>query len=267
MQVVAHRGSSAERPEHTLAAYERAIEQGVDGVECDVRLTADGHLVCVHDRRVDRTSDGRGVVSTLELADLRTLDFGVTHQQHLFDGLDEVPDRTRTGILTLPQLIETVLTAEQPVDLAIETKHPTRYGGIVEHRLIEVLERYGLARPRYGEPSPVRVMSFSWLSLRRIRRRSQRLRTVYLMDRLPPRFADGSLPLGVSAAGPSIDVVRQYPGCVRRWHRQGYTVHVWTVNQAADVDLCLELGVDVCITDRPGAVLDRLGRAVAAPSG
>ena len=52
--VVAHRGASAERPEHTLAAYELALQEGADGVECDVRLTHDGHLVCVHDRRIDR---------------------------------------------------------------------------------------------------------------------------------------------------------------------------------------------------------------------
>ena len=59
--VVAHRGSSADAPEHTLAAYQQAVDDGADALECDVRLTADGHLVCVHDRRIDRTSDGRGV--------------------------------------------------------------------------------------------------------------------------------------------------------------------------------------------------------------
>lgn len=57
--MIAHRGSSEDVPEHTLAAYRKAIEDGADGVECDVRLTADGVLVCVHDRRVDRTSNGR----------------------------------------------------------------------------------------------------------------------------------------------------------------------------------------------------------------
>src|SRR4051794_9077270 len=73
--VVAHRGSSAAHAEHTLAAYELAIEEGADALECDVRLTRDGVLVCVHDRKVNRTSDGRGVVSTLELAELAELDF------------------------------------------------------------------------------------------------------------------------------------------------------------------------------------------------
>ena len=74
--VVAHRGASSDAPEHTLAAYVRAIEDGADGLEADVRLTADGHLVFVHDRKVDRTSNGSGVLSTLELADLESLDFG-----------------------------------------------------------------------------------------------------------------------------------------------------------------------------------------------
>ena len=69
-QVVAHRGSSAEEPEHTLKAYLLAIDVGADALECDVRMTADGHMVCVHDRRVNRTSDGRGRVSPLELAEL-----------------------------------------------------------------------------------------------------------------------------------------------------------------------------------------------------
>src|ERR1044071_2069483 len=71
--VVAHRGASADLPEHTLAAYERALQEGADGVECDVRLTRDGHLVCVHDRRVDRTSTGSGLVSEMSLAQLRDL--------------------------------------------------------------------------------------------------------------------------------------------------------------------------------------------------
>ncbi len=79
--VVAHRGASADCPEHTLAAYELALAEGADGVECDVRLTRDGHLVCVHDRRVDRTSTGTGLVSEMTLAELKRLDWGCLAQQ------------------------------------------------------------------------------------------------------------------------------------------------------------------------------------------
>jgi len=71
--VFAHRGGADALPEHTLAAYLRALDEGADGVECDVRLTRDGHLVCVHDRRLNRTSNGRGLVSTKTLAELDAL--------------------------------------------------------------------------------------------------------------------------------------------------------------------------------------------------
>src|ERR1700709_301423 len=84
--VVAHRGASGERPEHTLAAYELALQEGADGVECDVRLTRDGHLVCVHDRKVDRTSNGSGPVSEMTLTQLRELDYGTWHPSWRSDG-------------------------------------------------------------------------------------------------------------------------------------------------------------------------------------
>ena len=77
--VVAHRGSSYALAEHTLGAYLRALDEGVDALECDVRLTRDGHLVCVHDRTVDRTSSGHGVVSEFDLDDLHGLDFASWH--------------------------------------------------------------------------------------------------------------------------------------------------------------------------------------------
>src|SRR5689334_24304404 len=115
--VIAHRGSSLAEPEHTLRAYLRAIDEGADALECDVRLTADSHLVCVHDRRVNRTSNGSGLVSTLELAKLEGLDWGSWHELHGTD--DELPDRDRNRILTLRALLRTVLEADREVGLAI----------------------------------------------------------------------------------------------------------------------------------------------------
>ena len=114
--VVAHRGASSDAPEHTLGAYLRAIEDGADGLEADVRLTADGHLVCVHDRKVDRTSSGSGVLSTLELADLESLDFGSWKVASAdFEAPDQlVADHRR--VLTLERLLELVVDAPRPVD-------------------------------------------------------------------------------------------------------------------------------------------------------
>ncbi|MCZ9347980.1 glycerophosphodiester phosphodiesterase [Streptomyces sp. TRM76130] len=267
MQVVAHRGASEEAPEHTLAAYTKAIEEGADALECDVRLTADGHLVCVHDRRVNRTSNGRGAVSAMELADLAALDFGSWKTREAWRIRGEEPqwehrpeDRETTSVLTLERLLELVTDAGRRVELAIETKHPTRWAGQVEERLLALLRRFGLDAPADPDDTLVRVMSFSARSLHRVRTAAPTLPTVYLTQFVSPRLRDGRLPAGVRIAGPSVRVVRSHPTYVERLKRAGHQVHVWTVNEPGDVDLCVRLGVDAVITNRPRAVLDRLGR-------
>ncbi|WP_030780272.1 glycerophosphodiester phosphodiesterase [Streptomyces sp. NRRL S-920] len=279
IQVVAHRGASEDAPEHTLAAYQKAVDDGADALECDVRLTADGHLVCVHDRRVNRTSNGRGAVSALELADLAALDFGSWKRHHNEAEEGEGPDwegseglegsvgspgsglSADTSVLTLERLLELVADSNasgRQVRLAIETKHPTRWAGQVEERLLMLLKRFGLDAPPADGPSPVRVMSFSARSLHRVRAASPTLPTVYLMQFVLPRHRDGRLPGGVRIAGPALRIVRNHPGYVAKLKRAGHQVHVWTVNEPEDVELCAELGVDAIITNRPKQVLTQL---------
>jgi glycerophosphoryl diester phosphodiesterase len=260
IQVVAHRGSSDDAPEHTLSAYKRAIEDGADALECDVRLTRDGHLVCVHDRRVDRTSNGRGLVSTLELAELAELDWGSWRDTWEDFEDPEMPDRDRSQILTLRALLQAVADAGRTVEVAIETKHPTRYAGLVEKRLVALLDEFGWSGSAPRIESPVRVMSFSQTSLRRLRQLAPNLETLFLMDRVPLRYRDGSLPVGTHLAGPSIEIVRAHPRYVQRIHNRGGAVHVWTVDRQEDIDLCARLGVDAIITNRPRRVLESLGR-------
>jgi glycerophosphoryl diester phosphodiesterase len=258
--VIAHRGSSVAEPEHTLAAYQRAIDEGADALECDVRLTADSHLVCVHDRRVHRTSNGRGSVSTLELAELEGLDWGSWKQSHAHES--EVPDRDRNKLLTLRSLLSTVTASDRPVGLAIETKHPTRYAGLVERQLARVLAEFGFdGRPRPDEHW-VRVMSFSQLAVQRMRQLCPAVPAVFLMEEAVPfRFRDGSLPKGVHTVGLDVQIVRRHPLTVARQHRHGHEVYVWTVDAADDIALCLELGVDGIITNHPSAVLDAVRAA------
>ena len=251
-QVVAHRGASHLLAEHTLRAYERALDDGADALECDVRLTADGHLVCVHDRRIDRTSSGRGVVSTLLLSDLEREDFETWKQPWAdLDDEREEADAAPGMVLTLERLCGLVADFDRPVQLAIETKHPTRYAGLVERRLVELLSRFGWDHPGPGRPARARVMSFAWTSLRRVREWAPQVPTVFLMDRVPLRLRDGSLPVGSRIAGPSIEIVRAHPSYVRRLQSHGNAVHVWTVNDPVDLRLCHDLGVDAVITDRP----------------
>jgi glycerophosphoryl diester phosphodiesterase len=251
-QVVAHRGSSATKAEHTLGAYVAALDEGAEALECDVRLTADGHLVCVHDRTLRRTTNRQGVVSTMELAQLEELDFA--SWKHPWSDLDdEAPDADPElgKVLTLRRLLEAVATYPRPVELAIETKHPTRFAGLVERRLVQLLDEFGWA----GADSPARVMSFSWVALRRIRRQAPDLRVVYLLD--GPTQWVRARPVAEPdwIAGPGIKLLRDHPEVVRRIRRAGIPLHVWTVNDHQDVDLCLEHDVAAVITDRPGSTL------------
>ncbi|MFI2607862.1 glycerophosphodiester phosphodiesterase [Kitasatospora sp. NPDC018619] len=257
VQVIAHRGSSHVLPEHTLAAYRRALDEGADALECDVRVTADGALVCVHDRRIGRVSDGRGTVSAMTLAQLEAYDFGAWKT-----GRPSTDPELR-GVLRLERLLELVAECGRPVELAIETKHPVRFRGRVETELLRALERFGIgATPEGGRPS-ARIMSFSSIALNRVAAAAPQYRRVFLFERtlVLGRLRAGSpLPGGARIAGPGIELVRARPQLVTRLRELGHEVHVWTVDEPADVELCLELGVSAIITNRPAEVLAQLGR-------
>jgi glycerophosphoryl diester phosphodiesterase len=262
--VVAHRGSSELEAEHTIVAYERAIAEGADALECDVRLTRDGHLVCVHDRRIDRTSNGRGVVSTLDLPTLHDMDFASWHPR-LPDSADQLvhdrfADSDRKRVLRLATLFELVESADRPVKLLVETKHPTRYAGLVEQTLVDLMGRYGFDAPASQEEARVTTMSFSSVALRRVRVLAPAVPTVLLLDTVPVVRRDGSLPRGASIAAPGVHVVRAHPKYVRRARERGNKVYVWTVDEPEDIDLVLSLEVDAVITNRPAQVLRQLGR-------
>jgi len=265
-QVVAHRGASFDNAEHTLGAYLAAIQSGAEALGCDVRLTADGHLVCVHDRDLRRTASSRALVSTMDLADLDQLEFaswknpwGVLDDE----AADRDPDLDK--VLTLRRLMQTVAEADRPIELAIETKHPTRYGGLVERRLVEALAEFGWT----GPDSPVRVMSFSYVALQRMQRLAPGLRLVMLIEKarhwpvLKPVLEDGWI------LGPGIQQLTKHPRFAEKLAHQGRDLHVWTVNTEEQLALCLSLGATAVITDRPRDLLgwlDRMPELEAGPT-
>ncbi|HEU5473214.1 MAG TPA: glycerophosphodiester phosphodiesterase family protein [Actinophytocola sp.] len=240
--VVAHRGASTHRAEHTLAAYTLALEQGADALECDVRLTRDGHLVCVHDRRVDRTSTGRGAVSALTLERMSELDYESWHTPGPPSG---------NGVLTLEALLG--LVADTGTRLFVETKHPVRYGGLVEAKLVALLSRFGLATPKSKVDSPIAVMSFSVRAVRRLHDYAPALPTVLLLSFLPMPYRDGWLPPFADYAGPGIRVLRADPDYVARCARRGRDTYCWTVDTPEDIRLCQQLGVRFLATNAPAA--------------
>ncbi|WP_041450752.1 glycerophosphodiester phosphodiesterase family protein [Hoyosella subflava] len=265
--VVAHRGASGERPEHTLAAYELALAQGADGLECDVRLTRDGQLICMHDRRIDRTSTGRGVVSSMTLDALKAHDYGSWHASVTASERTSValgdPDISNPEVdrysepsephtvLTLRELLTLVVDWPSPKTLFIETKHPVRFGGLVEFKLLAELQRFGLANPRTDTDPPVVFMSFAPSAVFRIRRAAPRLPSVLL--------GENSRYLGVApsasgmptAIGPSIKMLRERPSIVERARASGRATYCWTVDHPADVALCRDLGVRWLATNFP----------------
>ncbi|MFV9632629.1 glycerophosphodiester phosphodiesterase [Mycobacterium neumannii] len=260
--VVAHRGASADRPEHTLAAYELALQQGADGVECDVRLTRDGHLVCVHDRRVDRTSNGTGFVSDMTLAQLGELDYGGWHPSR-----NAVEAQGDTALLTLEALISLVLDWNRPVKVFIETKHPVRFGGLVESKVLALLHRFGIASPASADLSRAVVMSFSAAAVWRIRRAAPMLPTVLLGE--TSRYLGGSAAttVGATAVGPSIATLREHPELVDRAAAQGRALYCWTVDHFEDVQYCRDLGVAWVATNHPGRTKDWLQNGLAGAAG
>ena len=118
--VVAHRGSTQTAPENTLAALDWAVRAGADIVELDVRRTVDGHLIVIHDKRVNRTTDGRGYVHKMTLAEIRTLDAG---------GGEQIP--------TLAEVLDSA--AEHDVRLLLDVKDSRR---IEPQRLAAVVHRH-----------------------------------------------------------------------------------------------------------------------------
>jgi glycerophosphoryl diester phosphodiesterase len=164
------------------------------------------------------------------------------------------------SVLTLRKLLETVADYDRRVEVAIETKHPTRYGGLVERRVTEVLRDFGWDEPRDGGPSPVRVMSFSYTALQRVERLAPAVPVVQLIDKAQywplMRRVMGS----DWVVGPGIELLSEHPKLARRMAASGHDVHVWTVNTEADLRLCQALGVKAVITDRPAYLLELLGR-------
>ncbi len=265
-QVVAHRGASAERAEHTLGAYQVALDQGADALECDVRVTRDGHLVCVHDRRVDRTSSGRGVVSELTLPAMSRFDFAHWHHE-LPESADELVFEPRASaavgaaqrrILTFDDLLGLVRAQRRRIRLFAETKHPVRYAGLVEAKLTAALARHGVSAPAHKDESPVVMMSFSSAAVRRFRADAPGVPTVLLFDRASRAVRAGELPRWADLAGPSIRLLRRDPELAGRWAARGRDTYCWTVDDPADVELCRRAGVRFVATNRPGATRLRL---------
>ncbi|MET3809948.1 glycerophosphodiester phosphodiesterase family protein [Arthrobacter sp. UYEF3] len=279
--VYAHRGSSGAFAEHTRAAYLQAIADGADGVECDVHLTRDQHAVLLHDANLDRTSDGTGPVADRTLEELRLLDFCSWKGARI---PEEYGARSEQ-FLTLPELLDLLRQAGREIGLAIELKHPSPYQLKLEDRVLAVLEAEGWDRATSMlDNIRVSFMSFSPDSVKHLLQSVPAAAICQLVDDVNVAEIREEMGLGpltggalanvlkaaqtegerilddceVGLAGPGIGYVRGHARTVRRWLDSGRRFRVWTVDSAADVALCRELGIQEITTNRPAEVLSQM---------
>jgi glycerophosphoryl diester phosphodiesterase len=240
---IAHRGASAYAPENTLAAFRLALEMGADGFELDVRLSADDHLVGVHDDTVDRTTDGSGPIRQKTLAELKALDAGARFAVR-FAG-ERIP--------TLQEVFDLVAGSRAFVNVEIKTD--SIKGDGLEEKLVALSRRYGL-----GER--LLISSFNPFALWRMRRMAPDLplallyaedQRIYLRNRW---FAFLSRP---DALNPSFRMATQEH--VRWAKSKGYGLYVWTVGEEPEMRRLIALGVDGVITDKPDLLRQVLARS------
>jgi glycerophosphoryl diester phosphodiesterase len=239
--VVGHRGSAATHPENTLPSFQAAIDAGADAVELDVRVSADGVAVVMHDASVGRTTNGSGLVHELMLAELKRLD----------------ASGERGEALEVPTLADVLELASGRVAVNLEIKNlpgEPGFDGPVEAAVqaaLGDLERAGFA-------GPVLVTSFNWSSIERSRA-------------LAPDLPTGFLSLAAVAPVAALDYVRQAghpfvlpnvlalrqagPEFVDEAHRHGVRVGTWTVDDPETVAELFAWGVDAVATNDPAAAV------------
>lgn len=247
---IAHRGASAYAPEHTVFAYDLALAMDVDFLECDLFLSRDEVPVCIHDETVDRTSDGSGRVEDMSLAELRQLDFGSWFGAE-FAGARIVP---------FEEQLDCYLRHNPLMRFHVETKDSA--GGRAEEVLVEVLRRKGLLDTGGLLDSTIVMQSFDATSLQRIRALSG-LPTAFLYA--APTSAEvaqwvtaGTGPDYIDAFAPNAAAILLDPTTVQRYHANGHHVHTWTVNDRAQMDYLLDLGVDGIFTNHPDVLREAI---------
>jgi glycerophosphoryl diester phosphodiesterase len=235
--VIAHRGASADAPENTIAAFELALEQGADGIELDIHLSADDHPVVIHDFTLERTTDGAGPVSAHRVPELKRLDAGGWR------------DRRFRGqrVQTLQEVLERFRDRAR---FWVELKGGAALYPGIEERVVSLIEIYDVV-------DRVLVQSFDHDAIARIRTLNREIRVGALVAQAP---LDAALlrPGAANAICPGAHLLTE--SVLAEIRGADLECYVWTVNEPAQMDRLVGWGVNGIITDRPGVLRARLGR-------
>ena len=264
--ISAHRGGAAYAPENTLMAFRNAVRLGVDELEMDTQLTADGELVVIHDDSVDRTTNCSGTVGSMTLADIQACDaaYWFVPGQGVTTPSETSPHPLRGQGVVVPTLrvvLDWHARLPCPPRLSIEIKNiPGEAnfdltGTKVAHALVPLLQSYGLADRAI-------VQSFWPLSLTVVRQMEPRLKTQFLSSsaNLEPALANLAVVIasGFDISAPNYDAPLFRQAYVNSAHAANKAVIPFTVDAATDQQSVAALGVDGLITNFPACALQRL---------
>lgn len=235
--VIAHRGASIEAPENTMLAFERAVDAGADMIELDVRFTQDGKTVVLHDRRVDRTTNGQGNVDEMSWHDLQSL---------LISGAEAHGRQERISLLS-----DVLQWARGKIGLNIEIKKPPSSGPTLAEAVAEAVDH-----ARFPLDQLI-ISSFDMEILRHLESIRSDLALAPLFTQ-PPEQPEELKALPGTWLHPHFSHVNETT--MAAIQTAGRRVNVWTVNDAEEQERLIALGVDGIITDDPRALRERLAR-------
>lgn len=230
MYIYAHRGSSGTHPENTLAAFKHAATLPIYGVEFDVHLTKDGELVVIHDEKIDRTSNGKGFIKDLTLAELKTYDFGSWFSKEFHE--EKIP--------SLSEVLDVFSTTNHHLNIELKTD-VIAYEGIVR-KVIQLLDERELQ-------SRVVISSFNHDTLREVKQLAPQIETATLSMKEFKNPFDYVHAIPADALHISLKTA-QRPS-TEKVIRQGVPVRVFTVNQIKHLEHLTNIGVDAIFTDFP----------------
>lgn len=229
-KIIAHRGASGYAPENTIKAFEKAIELKAHGIELDVHMSSDGHLIVCHDERVDRTTDGRGFIKDLTLKELQSLDAGSWFS----------PDFKGEGIPTLQEVL--VLVRNKNLLINIELKSgPIIYPNI-ERDVIKLIEEYGLLKNTV-------ISSFNHYSLLEAKRVNGEVKTaaLYMAGLVTPwKYAKD---IGLDGIHPYFYNIS--PELVKGCLENGIFINTFTVDEPQYMKHIISCGASGIITNYP----------------
>lgn len=238
---IAHRGASGYAPEHTIFAYDKAINEfNADYLELDLQMTKDGNLIAMHDEYVDRTTDYHGLVENYTTHELKQMDIGSWFNK-AYPNLSK-KEYKNAKILTLDEILDRY---GDNVNYYIETKSPEVYPGM-ENKLLDTLHNHGLTQPQKLSKGNVVIQSFSQESLLKVGNLNSNIPLIQLVDKdkLKTFTAKDLNFISSYAVGISPDFNDLNYNNVKMLHEFGFKVHPYTVNTENDMQIMLNINVD-----------------------